>query len=63
MEQFGGGVGDLLKKAMEARQGRLAREQADRTHAIQVMETDAHAEQEKSDSSSEGMSFDSLDIF
>ena len=66
IEQFGGGVGDLLKKAREARQRRLAREQgveADKTHAIQVTETDGNAEQEKTDSSSEGTSFDSMDIF
>src|ERR1700691_3861611 len=60
IEEFGVGIGDLLRKAQEARERRLAREEAkevDKAEIIQKMDTDAHSEPEKSDTSSEGTDF------
>jgi hypothetical protein len=64
IEQFGVGIGDLLKKAREARERRLAPEERNGAlDAIHTMDMDQHTEQDRSDNSSEGMSFNFLDIF
>jgi len=66
IEHFGVGIGDLLQKARETRERRLAREEgndASMTDAIQMMDTDTHFERDKSDSSSDGMFLTSLDVF
>ena len=60
IEEFGVGIGDLLRKAQEARERRLAREEAkevDKAEIIQKMDADAHSEPEKSDTSSDGIYF------
>ena len=58
IEHFGVGISDLLQKAREARERRLTQEgnDANKTEANEMMDTDAHSDQDKSDSSSEGMS-------
>jgi hypothetical protein len=58
IEQFGVGIGDLLQKAREARERRLAREDRgdpDDTDANEMVDTGAYSDRDKSDSSSECM--------
>jgi hypothetical protein len=58
IEHFGVGISDLLQKAREARERRLTQEgnDANKTEANEMMDTGVHSDQDKSDSSSEGMS-------
>jgi hypothetical protein len=51
IEQFGVGIGALLQKAREARERRSAQD----GNESDQMDTDAHSEQDRSDTSSEGM--------
>jgi len=52
IEQFGVGIGALLQKAREARERRSAQEDGNESDQ---MDTDALSEQDRSDTSSEGM--------